>query len=298
MWKYFQGLLNGNVRHSLGGVEGKVSGKKLPRAVQGFLEEKRGQPLGKRWLEWPLPAPYLLLSVGEGVGEGGEGPPGPEQFNPSSSGRNEGLWPPALLTCLLRAKVKNHNFIKIKARPSAAWWLKELSGPLPSESPGGDKPDGSYPSRGSTKHLLRAQAGLWVWGSHLCQQGEQTCLAPGASGPSGWETFNQTHKQANYTVKKSSRTRCSSPAAHSGPNTEACCQWPPRGPCWHKGSHAVMGITNASSWSLALPSPGGGIRRRWDTEGTMMLSLAQRLCPPSALSLHLDLRGMLCLLVF
>lgn len=38
-----------NVRHSSGGVEGKVNGKKSPKAVQGFLEEKQGQFLGKRW---------------------------------------------------------------------------------------------------------------------------------------------------------------------------------------------------------------------------------------------------------
>lgn len=142
--------------------------------------------------------------------------------------------------------MKIHNFIKkTKARPSAAWWLKRLPGPLPSDSPGGDKPDGSYPGLGSSKHLLRDPSGLWVWGSHLCQQGEQICLAQGASGHvggrrgrkeegSGWETFHQTPKQAHCPSRREQHHQVLLAGHPKWPYSEACCWWLPQGqPCGH-----------------------------------------------------------------
>lgn len=146
-------------------------GRSCPRLSRGAWRRSRDSLLERGGLEWLLPALYFLLSVGErwGGGRGWGGPPGPEQFDPSSSGRNEDLWLPALRTCLLRANVKTHNFMKMNARPSAVWWLQKLPGPLSSESPDGDKPDSSYPGLGSTKHSLRARLRLWIWGFHLHQ---------------------------------------------------------------------------------------------------------------------------------
>lgn len=156
IWKDLQAILNGNVRHSLGLVEGRSVGLGIPsggiaKGSPRILEGETGTALLERdSLKWPPPAPHVLLIAGKAMGEGWEdrwlqmGPfLGQSNLTPVAL---EGMrvcdllfsWP-----AFWEQKWRSTIYIKTKARPSAAWQLKKLPGPLPPESPGESKADGS-----------------------------------------------------------------------------------------------------------------------------------------------------------
>lgn len=181
IWKDFEDILNGNVRHSLGLVEGKVSEKQFPlggisKGSPGILGgEARTAPWGRVGQEWPLPTDPWPLTVDKRVGDSGKDS-GIVNGPPSWASAIRSLWSWERWRFMTFCSPGLTLGSKSSEGAQFTWKLKqspELTGgegtPVPFllGTPGEDKSSGSY----SKKHLLRAPWGLWVWGGTSVSRG-------------------------------------------------------------------------------------------------------------------------------